>query len=81
MHPGDLVHTGDLARAGGLGHVVDLALWSILAVVLVGLEATARATRHLPTAGAALGALTRFPVLRIVLLLGWMWLGWHLFAR
>ena len=38
-----------------------------------------------PTASAqpsaVVGKLTATPVLRVVVALGFMWLGWHLFAR
>jgi hypothetical protein len=31
--------------------------------------------------GEVVGRLVANPVLRVVLVLGFMWLGWHLFAR
>jgi cyanate permease len=31
--------------------------------------------------GQAVGKLATSPVVRVILVLGFMWLGWHLFAR
>jgi hypothetical protein len=59
----------------------SFAAWALLAVAVVVIEATARRTRRLPTLTAAVGALTARSPLRVVLLLSWMWLGWHAFAR
>lgn len=40
------------------------------------------AARHdLPTLRQALAALTRTRVTRTLVLLGWAWIGWHLFVR
>jgi hypothetical protein len=30
---------------------------------------------------AVVGKLATLPVLRVILVLGFMWLGWHMFAR
>ncbi|MGH9055553.1 MAG: DUF6186 family protein [Acidimicrobiales bacterium] len=37
--------------------------------------------RHELTLGGAISWLTRSRSTRIVLLIGWAWLGWHLFVR
>lgn len=57
-------------------------LWALLAALLVGCEALSVATRRrfagvrkvLDLASASDAGL-------VVVLLGWMWLGWHFFAR
>jgi hypothetical protein len=57
-------------------------LWSALAAVGIALTLlTYRRSAAVASPGALLGALTRRPVGRVVVLLCWMWLGWHLFAR
>ena len=40
-----------------------------------------RRTNRIPTVGEWLGWIMRRPVGRILILLGWLWLGWHYFAR
>jgi Family of unknown function (DUF6186) len=40
-----------------------------------------RRTNRIPTVGQWLGWLMRWPVGRVLILLGWLWLGWHYFAR
>jgi hypothetical protein len=60
------------------------AAWAILAAVTLGLcvLSSARSSRRFavrPT--AALARVATDPWLRVPLLLGWAWVGWHLFAR
>jgi ABC-type nitrate/sulfonate/bicarbonate transport system permease component len=38
-------------------------------------------SRALPTLGESTRAFTRTLPVRLVLFLGWAWLGWHLFVR
>jgi membrane protein DedA with SNARE-associated domain len=40
-----------------------------------------RRTNRIPTVGEWLGFIMRWPVGRVLILLGWLWLGWHYFAR
>lgn len=48
----------------------------------IALQVAAVATRRLPTLGLAVRAATRqWPALRWLLLAGWLWVGWHVFAR
>lgn len=66
-------------------HVV-YAIWALVVVGALGLwrlAATGRtlARRRVANPGALVGALLRHPVLRLVVLVGWMWVGWHFFAR
>jgi hypothetical protein len=61
--------------------LATIVVWVALALVVLGLEAVAVATHRLAGIGAALGRLARPPAGRLVVALGWMWLGWHVFAR
>ena len=61
---------------------VTLAGWVILTAAVVALEARARLTSpRRATLEDALTAVRSVSVGRIVLLAGWVWLGWHVFAR
>ena len=61
---------------------ITIAVWITLAVSLVAFEAVARTSSgRIPTASRVVGLALR-PILgRLVIALGWMWLGWHVFAR
>jgi len=49
---------------------------------LVALEIIGRRrTTRVPTVGEWLGYLMRARAGRALILLGWLWLGWHYFAR
>jgi hypothetical protein len=52
----------------------------ILALAVVLATGAARRTNWM-TLPAALRALTRKRAVRILVVVGWVWLGWHLFAR
>ncbi len=58
-------------------------VWAVLAAVAVAAQVVAVASRG-RRVGAAGGAVT-FAVsrrwARVLILLGWAWLGWHAFAR
>jgi type IV secretory pathway VirB2 component (pilin) len=61
---------------------VAYAVWGTLALVAAALWART----HQPGAASArptvvLQRLAQGPVTRVVLVVGWAWLGWHLFAR
>ena len=57
-------------------------VWSALALLLVACQLAASIPGgRFPGAGALLRMLTASPVRRAVLLVGWLWLGWHTFAR
>lgn len=61
---------------------VSLAVWTALAVAVVGAQIVAVASRgRLPTVEALARAATAGTVRRGVIVLGWMWLGWHTFGR
>jgi len=56
--------------------------WAALVIAFVVLEVRARVRRErFATVGDALDRLLRNGVARAILLLGWLWLGWHLFVR
>jgi hypothetical protein len=59
-----------------------LDVWAALAALLVGCEVLSLLTRR-RFAGLleTTGRLASTPARRVALLLGWMWLGWHFFAR
>lgn len=65
---------------------ITLAGYIVLAAVLVLQEVSARRARREhrargPVTFAEFVALVRLSQLRWPLLAGWLWLGWHLFAR
>lgn len=61
---------------------VAWAVWAALgAVVAVGQLVAARSRGHRPGLGAVAELLAAHPATRVVVVLGWMWLGWHAFAR
>jgi hypothetical protein len=60
------------------------AAWAVLAVVtlvLWGLSHRRSGARVLARPSAVLARLATDPWLRVPLVLGWAWVGWHLFAR
>ncbi len=58
------------------------AVWGILGLATVGVWGASHAGRSSPARPAlVLQRLATGPFLRIVLVLSWMWAGWHLFAR
>lgn len=61
---------------------VVLVVWAVLAgavaaCVILGIGSR----RRVPTFGALVDRGTNRLVWRVLLILGWMWLGWHFFAR
>lgn len=60
------------------------ASYVIWGVILVGfglVELVARTARRTATLSEVLSAVLSRTSLRLALVLGWMWLGWHAFAR
>lgn len=55
--------------------------FAFLLAAAATLEVQARRGSRLPTLGRLATAVMRRPVMRAALLAGWLWLGWHLFAR
>jgi hypothetical protein len=60
-----------------------LTLLGYAAVVLAAgaLELAARRRRACATFGEALSAALRHRPVRVLLVAGWLWLGWHIFVR
>ena len=58
-----------------VGFVVVIA--ALLALEVLGRRKIGR----IPTLGEWLGYVMRRPAGRLVILAGWLWLGWHFFAR
>jgi hypothetical protein len=61
--------------------VVTFVVWGLLAGLLVGCQVLAVRTGRIPTAGMLVRVAVGGRVGRTVVALGWMWLGWHAFAR
>lgn len=57
------------------------AIWALLAVAVLALWAASRRRAVVVRPAAVLARLATDPWLRVPLVLGWAWLGWHLFAR
>lgn len=61
---------------------MNLGLWLGVPAALVLCEVLARTLgRGWPSAAQLAVRLRRPPVLRVLLVLVWVWLGWHVFAR
>ena len=59
-----------------------LVVWAVLGASVVGCEIVAALSGgRFPGLGTLVRRVTVSPVGRGVLVLGWMWLGWHAFAR
>ncbi|HZM31077.1 MAG TPA: DUF6186 family protein [Acidimicrobiales bacterium] len=54
--------------------------YAAIVVAAVALELTAR-TREAPGLGEVLAAALRIRPVRVALLAGWLWVGWHVFVR
>jgi Family of unknown function (DUF6186) len=60
---------------------ITMAVWVALAASTLIAEAVALFSDRFPTVGDVLSFLMRSRFGRWFLLLGWFWLGWHLFIR
>lgn len=57
-------------------------MWAVLGVAVIGLLIVSWASHgRRPTLGTEITRLTSHRLGRVVLVLGWAWLGWHAFAR
>jgi hypothetical protein len=57
-------------------------IWALLGgAVALWLLVTARSNGRLPTLGAVVNRVQANRAGRVLLALGWFWLGWHAFAR
>jgi uncharacterized protein DUF6186 len=61
---------------------VTIAGFALVAAAICLLEVLGRRPgSRIPTIGEWLGYLMRPKIGRVLVLLGWWWLGWHYFAR
>lgn len=60
-------------------------VWALLGMAMLALwaasHAASRAHGVVARPAAVLARLATDPLLRVPLVLGWAWVGWHLFAR
>lgn len=62
--------------------VITITGFAAVILALFLLEFLARrGSARIPTCGEWLGYIMHAPAGRILVLLGWLWLGWHYFAR
>jgi hypothetical protein len=62
--------------------LITIAGFACMLSALITLEALGRRPgSRIPTLGQWLGYLMRSRAGRALVLLGWLWLGWHYFAR
>ena len=63
-------------------HTITVLGFTGITIALITLEVVARRRgSRVPTAGQLVGFLMQTRVTRVLVLLLWGWLGWHLFAR
>lgn len=61
---------------------LSYAVWALLGLATIALMVRSRtAGSSLARPAEVLARLATGPFLRVALVLGWMWAGWHLFAR
>jgi cation transport ATPase len=60
---------------------VNLGVWVVLVALLVVWQVRTATTPSLPSFGALVRLARRHWISRWVLLLAWVWLGWHVFVR
>jgi len=60
---------------------VTLAGYALIAVAMVVVQVIALRTGRLPTFRQAVGAVLAYRSWRLLVLAGWLWLGWHVFVR
>lgn len=56
-------------------------VWAVLGASFLLAEGAARVRRRSARIAEVVAALTATTPLRVLLVLAWMWLGWHAFAR
>ena len=60
---------------------LTFAGYAVIAGAGLAYELAGRLRRCTPTLTEAMLTLTARPVPRMLVLVGWLWLGWHLFVR
>jgi hypothetical protein len=62
--------------------VITIIGFACVIIAIFALEIIGRRrTNRIPTLGEWLGFLMRAWAGRVLIMLGWLWLGWHYFAR
>ncbi|HZE15791.1 MAG TPA: DUF6186 family protein [Mycobacterium sp.] len=62
--------------------IVFLIVWAVVAGLLIACEVLSWASRRqVANTGRVLDLLTRTTGRMIAMFIGWMWVGWHFFAR
>ncbi|MGH8993661.1 MAG: DUF6186 family protein [Acidimicrobiia bacterium] len=61
--------------------ILTLAGYALIAGAALVYELAGHLRRRTPTLAQAMLTLTRRPAPRALVLLAWLWLGWHLFVR
>jgi hypothetical protein len=65
-----------------IGRHATLLVWGALGLITLACQfAVSMSKGRLPSLLAVVRRLTSFRLGRWILVLGWMWLGWHSFAR
>lgn len=65
-----------------IGRHTTLIVWAVLGAVVVAGQLTAVLSKgRFPGLGTVVGRVTTYRVGRYLLVVAWMWLGWHAFAR
>ena len=64
-----------------MSRTLTLTGFVVLALAILGYELLGVIWRRTPTVGEALGLVTKSRPGRWLVVAGWLWLGWHLFAR
>ena len=64
-----------------MSRTTTLLGYYLLAAAFVGCQVAGLLSARVPTIGQAVARITARRAGRWLLLAGWLWLGWHLFAR
>jgi hypothetical protein len=78
-----MARVGDcVVNVVGIGRVATLVGWGVIAVALGGAIVAARLSHgRFPGGVALLRAGMHNRVARVLVLAGWLWVGWHFFVR
>jgi hypothetical protein len=60
---------------------ITFAVWAVLVLAFVVAQLIARRTHPLPTLAELIRFVVRLPAVRVAVLVGWLWMGWHFFVR
>jgi hypothetical protein len=71
-----------IAVALAISRGLTIGGWIAIVLVLVATTGTALASRGRFASAVTLTRLAvRFPIARVVALIGWLWISWHFFVR